>query len=213
MIKDPIRFISDNKIVAIVRYQSKAEAISCAYAAMEAGFKLFEISMVVPKAIDAIVELKKNRGIMVGAGTITDEALAQRALDAGVDYVASGILDSKIIECTRKRKALVMAGAFTPNEVLAAHRQGVDLVRIFPVSSVDGPTHVEAIRNHLPFVRLMPTGGVDLGNVVDYFLAGSLAVGVSGALFEEELVQKRAWDRITRVARSFLKRVEEIPTA
>ncbi|HSC34826.1 MAG TPA: bifunctional 2-keto-4-hydroxyglutarate aldolase/2-keto-3-deoxy-6-phosphogluconate aldolase, partial [Thermodesulfobacteriota bacterium] len=58
----------------------------------------------------------------------------------------------------------------------------VDMVKIFPVVAAGGPSYVKAIKDPLPFVDIMTTGGVSIDNFADFIKSGASAVGVSSAL-------------------------------
>ena len=70
----------------------------------------------------------------------------------------------------------VMVGALTPTEVELAHRLGSDVVKIFPGSLV-GPAYIKALKGPFPAIPMMPTGGVSIENVGEWFAAGVVAVG------------------------------------
>ena len=96
-----------------------------------------------------------------------------------------------------------MIGGYTPTEVLAAHREGADIVKVFPASS-GGPAHLGAIHTVFPDIPLCPTGGVSLANMKDYFAAGAAFVGVGNNIID--IVALRAGERIKVVehARKYL---------
>jgi len=45
-----------------------------------------------------------------------------------------------------------------------------------------GPDYVKALKGPLPQIPLMPTGGVSLDNLHEWFAAGVVAVGMGGNL-------------------------------
>lgn len=70
----------------------------------------------------------------------------------------------EVIETGHGYGVPVLPGAATPTEILAALRAGADLVKLFPAAQL-GPGFVRAVRAALPQAPLLPTGGVDAGNV------------------------------------------------
>ena len=86
---------------------------------------------------------------------------------------------------------------------MRAWKAGAACVKLFPGSAV-GPGYVKAIRGPLPDVPLMPTGGVDEKNLVDWLKAGVVAAGMGGALATgtpEEI--EAASRRIMRVVHAY----------
>src|SRR5207244_2742967 len=80
-----------------------------------------------------------------------------------------------------------MPGAFTPTELLAAWRAGAPVVKLFPASAV-GPAYIRDVLAPLPFLRLVPSGGVSLENAGDWVRAGAAAVSVGSALASAALL-------------------------
>ncbi len=64
----------------------------------------------------------------------------------------------------------------TVTEITNALQYGVDIVKLFPGSTY-GPGIISAFKAPLPQVNIMPTGGVNLENMKDWFEAGAVSVG------------------------------------
>ncbi len=67
-----------------------------------------------------------------------------------------------------------------------------------------GPKYIKALHGPLPHLRLVPTGGIDVHNIGDFFKAGSAAVGIATALLSAKLLQEANWPELTRRAAEFL---------
>jgi 2-dehydro-3-deoxyphosphogluconate aldolase/(4S)-4-hydroxy-2-oxoglutarate aldolase len=80
----------------------------------------------------------------------------------------------------------VLPGAFTPTEIVAAGHLGARLVKLFP-TAVLGPEYLTALRQPLPDVRIVPTGGVSLANARDWLDAGAAALGLGSPLTGDSL--------------------------
>jgi 2-dehydro-3-deoxyphosphogluconate aldolase/(4S)-4-hydroxy-2-oxoglutarate aldolase len=93
-----------------------------------------------------------------------------------------------------------MAG-LTPTEILRCHHAGVLVVKVFPAGAVGGPSFIKAVREPLPFLRLMPTGGVDESNLPAYLQAGAFALGLGGSLVDRASAAAGRWDLIEERAR------------
>ncbi len=122
-------------IVPVVRASSAAEARMAAEAVSKGGIPIVEITMTVPGAVEVIRELAKNSSpdeLLVGAGTVLNPEQAQRCLDAGAQFFVSPGFNAKTVALAGAEKRLIMAGALTPTEVIAAWEAGSDFVKIFP---------------------------------------------------------------------------------
>ena len=166
----------------------------------DAGFGIFEITMTTPGAIDLI---RSCRHLKVGAGTVLDLDSAQRCIDAGARFLVSPCLVPGMARLAHAAGRAALIGGFTPGEILAAHREGADIVKLFPASS-GGPAHLRAIRAIFPAIPLCPTGGVSLKNLNDYFAAGAAVVGVGNDIVDAEALGAGDRARCVEHARKFL---------
>lgn len=173
------------RVVPVVRTSSAALAETAVAWLREVGITVFEITMTVPGAPALIRRLAAEPGLLVGAGTVPDRAVAEACLDAGARFLVAPWVDPAIAEAARTAGACCMLGALTPTEVRAALAAGADVVKIFPASSAGGPGHLRALRSVFPGVAFCPTGGVDAGNAPEYLAAGAAFVGIGGRLVDE----------------------------
>jgi len=175
-------------IIPIIRASSADVVLPVAEALLHAGLPVVEITMTVPNAIDAIGAVAKRFGskVLVGAGTVTDAATAQRAVDAGATFIVTPGLVPDVIEAAQRAGVAVLPGALTPSEVFEAFRLGGDMVKVFPVQSLGGASYLRALRGPFPDIPLVPTGGVTLDNVAEMFQAGAAAVGVGTELISTD---------------------------
>ncbi len=208
--QEVLKRILDVGVIPVVRAASSELACLAAEAVREGGISIVEITMTVPGALDAIRSLVKQNDdrVVVGAGTVLDAETAHQCIQAGAQFLVSPGLDFGTVEMARREGTVVMAGALTPTEVIAAWKAGSDLVKIFPCGSVGGAKYIKALKGPLPQVSMVPTGGVNLSTAADFILAGAAALGVGGELVEPGALKLRQWEVITRNARSFLDLVQ-----
>ena len=121
-------------------------------AVCEGGISIVEITMTVPGAVEVIRELTKRAGtgILVGAGTVLNAEMARSCVDAGAEFLVSPGFDREMVEFAGREGKLVMAGALTPTEVIAAWDAGADFVKVFPCGNVGGAKYIKALRGPLP---------------------------------------------------------------
>jgi 2-dehydro-3-deoxyphosphogluconate aldolase / (4S)-4-hydroxy-2-oxoglutarate aldolase len=174
--------LSVTGVVAVIRAPSADAAFSISQALVRGGVLGIEITFSTPGAADAIARAKRELpSVLVGAGTVLELAQLEAAADAGAAFLVSPHFDEALVASARERGVPFLAGALTPTEVVRAWRAGVACVKLFPGSAV-GPSYVKALRGPLPQIPLMPTGGVDEGNLAEWLAAGAVAVGMGGAL-------------------------------
>ena len=188
---ETLEWIARTKIVPVVRAASPESAMRMAGALVEGGVDVLEITMTVPGAIDAIRELARRDGVLVGAGTVLDAATAEACVEAGARFVVSPALDVETIRACNRLGVAVAPGALTPTEVVAAHRAGGDVIKVFPCDALGGATYLRSLKAPLPHIPLMPTGGATLETIGDFLRAGAVAVGVGSALVDPKLAREQ----------------------
>jgi 2-dehydro-3-deoxyphosphogluconate aldolase/(4S)-4-hydroxy-2-oxoglutarate aldolase len=195
--------------IAVVRLRRTEMALRVVDALHAGGVYGLEITVTVPDALGVISAVAQRFGstVCVGVGSVLDVDTARRAVDAGAEYVVSPVFKGDVVAAAHRMGVPALPGACTPTEALTAHEAGADIVKIFPADSL-GPAFIKALLGPMPFLRLMPTGGVTPDNVGVWLAAGAVAVGLGGALVDPALVDAGAWDQITTRA----KRVTEAVT-
>src|SRR5436305_8108419 len=155
----PLQRVLDAGIVAVVRAPDPGGLVEVVRALADGGVTVAEVTFTVPGAADVIREARRQLGdrVLLGAGTVLDPETARTALLAGAEFVVAPTVNPDVIRLCRRYDKLVMPGAFTPTEILAAWEAGADVVKVFP-ADVLGRSFFKAIRGPLPQVKLMPTG-------------------------------------------------------
>lgn len=171
----------------------------------EAGFSTVEITLTTPGAVELIGRLARAPGskMLVGAGTVLDAESARRCLDAGARFLVSPCLVPGLVRLTHDAGAAALLGGFTPGEVLAAHREGADVVKVFPAAT-GGPDHLRALHSVFPDVLLCPTGGVSLQNLGAFLAAGAALVGVGNNIVDAKALAAGDRERVIAHARPFI---------
>ncbi len=199
-----LRRILDGGLIAVVRASDPAGLLDVVGALADGGVTVAEVTFTVPNALDVIREAKRTLGhrVLLGAGTVLDAETARAALLAGADFLVSPVVAQDVIKLARRYDKVVMAGAFSPTEILAAWEAGSDIVKVFP-AEVLGPAFFRAVRGPLPQIKLMPTGGVDLTTAATFLDAGAVCLGVGSQLIDPKLVAAKDFAGLTKLARQY----------
>ena len=178
-------------------------------ALVKGGLNVFEVTTTTPGALGLISEASRKYGrrALVGIGTVLDRETAEKGIDAGAQFVVSPSLEREVIEVCKNRSVVSCPGTFSASEVVEAWKMGADLIKVFPVSQV-GPGYIGALLGPLPWVRLVPTGGVDSDNAGAYIKSGAYAVGVGGALVSKKAIAEGRYESLTDAARTILQQVK-----
>jgi 2-dehydro-3-deoxyphosphogluconate aldolase / (4S)-4-hydroxy-2-oxoglutarate aldolase len=202
--------IEEVGVVPVVRASSPQEAKFAADAVWRGGIPIVEITMTVPGALGVISELVKTMPhMLVGAGTVVKKETAHQCAEAGAQFLVTPGLSMQTVAAARELDLLIMAGALTPTEVIAAWEAEVDFVKIFPCGNVGGANYIKALKGPLPQVPLVPTGGVNLQTAADYIRAGAAALGVGGEMISKEALHERNAELIRELAALFVRLVKD----
>lgn len=198
--QEVLKRITDAGVVAVVRGDSKEEALKIVEAVAKGGIKIMELTMTVPNPVDVIKEVAekyKGTDIVVGAGTVLDSETARACILAGAEFIVSPSLDIDTLKLCNRYKIAVMPGVMTVKDAITAMEYGVDVVKVFP-ANLYGPSVIKSFKGPLPQGDFMPTGGVTVANIHEWVEAGAVAVGTGGDLTKGaktgdfELVEKTA---------------------
>ncbi|MDJ0665530.1 MAG: bifunctional 4-hydroxy-2-oxoglutarate aldolase/2-dehydro-3-deoxy-phosphogluconate aldolase [Acidimicrobiia bacterium] len=134
--------------------------------------------------------------VILGAGTVVDEATAATYLNLGASFIVGPSIDEGVARVCNRRKVAYVPGTATPTEIARAHELGSEIVKVFPGGQVGGPGYIKAVLGPIPWASLMPTGGVDTSeeSLSAWFDAGVTCVGIGSKLVSKDLVAQRNWE-------------------
>jgi len=207
-----LRFFETRRASAILRTPIADAAKPAMEAALRGGFEVIEFTLTTPGAFELIAEFSRRPGIVVGAGTVLTTDEATRAVEAGARFIVSPVVDEAVIDTAKTLGVAMMPGTHTPTEMLRAHRAGAQLQKLFPAPGIGAP-YVKACMGPMPFLRIVPTAGVDAANAAAYFAAGAFAVGFVAPLFDADEIAAGRFDLIEQRARTLLEAVAGVPAA
>ena len=175
--------ISAAGLVAVLRAPTADHFGAITDTLVRAGVRAIEITLSTPGAVRSIAALSRAHGsdVLIGAGTVVTADQAERCIDAGAAFLVSPAASPDVIAAARIAGVAACPGALTPTEILAAHRAGASMVKLFPASTL-GPGFITAVHGPLPDIPMMPTGGIAIGDIAAWLEAGAAAVGIGGPL-------------------------------
>ena len=204
-----LKNLHDNYLVAVVRGKSKKQALGYVEQIIEGGILNIEVTFTTPQAEIVIQELKENykdKEVIIGAGTVLDEVTARIAIMNGASYIVSPHFDVKIAEMCNLYNTPYLPGCGSVTEITQALKAGVDVVKLFP-GDLLGAKYIKNVHGPLPQVEMMPSGGVSIDNMHEWYQQGAFAVGIGSAL------TKNANDNINQVkinTQQFVQKLKDI---
>ncbi|KKI61005.1 4-hydroxy-2-oxoglutarate aldolase [Staphylococcus warneri] len=178
--------LHDNYLVAVVRGKSKADAIAAVEHMIDGGIYNIEITFTTSQAEEVIQHLSQyviDENVVIGAGTVLDSTTARLAILNGAEYVVSPHFDPEIAKMCNRYAVPYLPGCGSVTEIVQAMETGVDLVKLFP-GDLLGANFIKNVHGPIPQIELMPSGGVSLDNLEDWYRKGAFAVGIGSALMK-----------------------------
>ncbi|MDQ2798056.1 MAG: bifunctional 4-hydroxy-2-oxoglutarate aldolase/2-dehydro-3-deoxy-phosphogluconate aldolase [Armatimonadota bacterium] len=198
--------LEETGLIAIIRTDFEADLMRVSQALAEGGIRAMEITLNTPGALAAITAIRHalSPGMRVGAGTILSPDDARSAFEAGAEFIVTPTLQTDTIAFCREHHLPIACGCMTPTEALTAHRAGADFIKLFPSDTL-GPGYVRALLGPLPFLKIIPTGGVSRDNLAAFLQAGSVAVAIGGNLVSKATLRDQDWAGLTDAAREYMQ--------
>lgn len=148
------------KLIPMVVIDKAEHAAAFGDVLVTGGLPVAEITFRTPAAEQAVRTLAKRGDVLVGAGTILTTEQADRAIDAGAQFLVSPGTNPKVVEYVLKRGVPMVPGIATPSEIELATSLGVTALKFFPAETMGGVAALKAFAGPYPEARFVPTGGI-----------------------------------------------------
>jgi len=193
--EDFVARLGRERASAILRTDDQEKAARAMDAAIRGGFTIVEFTLTIPGVYDLVRDFSRREGIVVGTGTVMDAEQARLSVEAGARFLVSPVVDETVVEAATHLGVASMPGTHTPTEMLRAHRAGAPLVKLFPAPA-GGPAWVRSVLGPMPWLKIVPTNGVDERNAAEWLAAGAYGVGFVAPLFPAGDLAAGRWDAI-----------------
>jgi 2-dehydro-3-deoxyphosphogluconate aldolase / (4S)-4-hydroxy-2-oxoglutarate aldolase len=149
--------------------------------------------------------------IILGAGTVLDDTMTERYIQAGAQFIASPFLRPEMADVCRLQNILWIPGCTTVADIIHAKSLGATVIGILP-GNILGPEFVQSVKKEFPDHEFIPSGIIDLhpAALSKWFEAGSLCIKLSGALFPKDAIAVKDWGLIEKSVVDNLKTISKI---
>lgn len=177
-------------VVPVVVLENAKDAAPTANALFAGGVDVMEITFRTAAAVDSIKAVVDScPGMLVGAGTVVSLEQCKNAVECGAKFIVSPGFDEEIVRWCVENGVVVLPGCVTPTEIMAAIRNGLNIVKFFPASVYGGLEAMKTLAAPFGGMKFIPTGGVDIKNLAEYLAAPFVyAVGGSWLCPKKEIV-------------------------
>lgn len=204
--KELIKRIHDIGIVPVIAIDDAKKAVPLARALVKGGLPVAEVTFRTEAAEEAIRAIVKEvPEMIVGAGTVLTKEQADRAIDAGVNFVVSPGFNPEITRYVLDKEVCMLPGTATAGEMEQAMMMGLEAVKFFPAEQNGGVAKLRALAGPYKNLKWMPTGGVNTGNLVDYLSFHQVLACGGTWMVKKDLIEGEKWDEITGICRAAVK--------
>lgn len=208
--------IVDIGLVPVFYHPDVEVAKNIAAACASGGARVVEFTNRGDFAPDVFKELslylaQEHPDVILGVGSVVDAPTAALYIAYGANFVVGPLLNSEVARLCNRRKIAYSPGCGSASEISVAEELGVEIVKVFPGTSVGGPAFVRSVLGPCPWTSIMPTGGVDATeeSIMAWFGAGVACVGIGSKLVRKDWVAAGDWMAITVQVRRVLAWIQK----
>lgn len=178
---------SATPLMAILRGMGAERSVRVATTAWDLGIDAVEVPLQSDedrRALAAVIAAGRERGKLVGVGTVLDSKTVKVAADLGAAFTVSPGLDIDVVRASEQAGLASLPGVSTATEVQRAYANGLRWLKAFPASLL-GERWFSAMHAPFPEARFVATGGMNADNAASFLDAGVLVVAVGSALEDD----------------------------
>ena len=206
-----LTLLQQTRAIAVIRTEKIEQGRQMALAVAAGGIQLIEITWNSDRPTELIQQLRLELpNCTIGTGTLLTLNQLKEAVAAEAQFLFTPHVDPVMIQTAVAHSIPIIPGALTPTEIVTAWQAGASCVKVFPVQAVGGASYIKSLQGPLGQIPFIPTGGVTLENAKEFIAAGAIAVGLSGQLFPQQLVELGDWEAIAQIAKNLLQQLATV---
>jgi 2-dehydro-3-deoxyphosphogluconate aldolase/(4S)-4-hydroxy-2-oxoglutarate aldolase len=213
---DLLKLIPEQGILPLYFYKDTEVSVEVLKALYRAGIRTVEYTNRGEAALQNFIKMRavcdsELDGMYLGVGTIKNDEMAHKFIDAGTDFIVCPGLVESVGKIADAKNMLWIPGCMTPSEIIRAENLGAKMIKLFP-GNILGPTFMSSIKTLFPDLTFMPTGGVDLDkeNIAAWFKAGVSAVGMGSKLVSKSLLEERNYSEIEERTKQVIEIIKSV---
>lgn len=189
-------------MVPVITVDRLEDALPLAMALRDGGLPVLEITLRTPVGAEAIALIRQEvEGVIVGAGTVVDEATLDAACKAGSEFIVTPGTTERLLQAAKNSGVPLLPGVSNVSDIMRCLDHGFETLKFFPAEAAGGVRALKAFSGPFSGLRFCPTGGIGLHNMREYLsLESVLSIGGSWVC-PAEVVNQRDWESITKIAR------------
>lgn len=185
------------KVIPVIAVDNAEDILPLGDQLVENGLPVAEITFRSAAAAKAIRLLRaKHPDMLIGAGTVLNEAQVLAAKEAGASFIVSPGLNPNTVKACQKHQIAIVPGVNTPSQIEQAIELGLDTVKFFPAEPSGGLAMLKAMLAPYNAIKVMPTGGININNIHEYLVVPAVLACGGSWMVDKKLVNNGKWTEI-----------------
>lgn len=155
-------------VIPVLVIEEIAHARPIAEALVAGGLPVLEVTLRTACAIEAIREMKRVPGAIVGAGTVTNPVELDAALKAGSEFIVSPGLTEALGRAAVASGVPFLPGTANAGDIMRGLDLGLTHFKFFPAMAAGGLPALKALAAPFGQCRFCPTGGITLATAPEW---------------------------------------------
>jgi 2-dehydro-3-deoxyphosphogluconate aldolase/(4S)-4-hydroxy-2-oxoglutarate aldolase len=199
------------KVVPVIAVDSESDILPLGEQLANNGLPVAEITFRSDAAAGAIRLLREAQpDMLIGAGTVLNEAQVIEAKEAGADFIVSPGLNPTTVKACQKHDIIIVPGVNNPSQVEQALELGLTAVKFFPAEASGGLPMLKSLLAPYGQIQVMPTGGINAKNIEDYLALPAVMACGGTWMVDKSLVNTNDWSEIGRLVREVVEQLKDV---
>jgi 2-dehydro-3-deoxyphosphogluconate aldolase/(4S)-4-hydroxy-2-oxoglutarate aldolase len=165
-------------VIPVLVLEGEEDWAALAETFVGAGLPVLEVTLRTEGALEAIRQMSKVPGAIVGAGTDLNQRQLNAVAEAGARFVVSPGLTEPLAKAVQRSGIAYLPGVATAGDIMRGLDLGLDRFKFFPAETSGGIAALKALSGPFGEIRFCPTGGIRPDNAADWLAVGTvLCVG------------------------------------
>jgi 2-dehydro-3-deoxyphosphogluconate aldolase/(4S)-4-hydroxy-2-oxoglutarate aldolase len=203
-----LNVLSSHKVIPVVVLNNSKDALPLAKALIDGGLPVAEVTFRTDAALESIKKIAENYPeIILGAGSVSTVDQVKNATAAGAKFIVCAGFSKKVVDYCVENDIPIVPGVCTPTEIMMAQECGLNVVKFFPAEQYGGLNTIKAISAPFPKIKFVPTGGISLGNILEYLNNDKILACGGSWMVKSSLITSGKFDKIKELVAETVKHV------
>jgi 2-dehydro-3-deoxyphosphogluconate aldolase/(4S)-4-hydroxy-2-oxoglutarate aldolase len=155
-------------VIPVLVIEDAATAQPLAEALVRGGLRVLEVTLRTGAAMEAIAEMKKVPGAIVGAGTVVSTDQFEQVMRADAEFIVSPGLTERLGDAITGSGVPYLPGIANAGDIMRGLDLGLTHFKFFPAETSGGLKALKALAAPFYQAKFCPTGGVSLATAGDW---------------------------------------------